>query len=190
MAQVYVSIGSNIERERNIDTALQALAGAYGKLQQSSVYESAAVGFDSTPFYNLVVAFQTDASPQMVQETLHRIEDNQGRLRAGELAARTLDLDLLLGAGPASAGPAAHGHGRVLERACELDSPKASLPCRHVGPRRCESRGSGAGAPAKEAELGHGPPGRGASVRVLIGFPPVIGRSALPEPIRRCLGRA
>lgn len=96
MAQVYVSIGSNIERKRNIGRALQALAVAYGDLQQSSVYESAAVGFDSTPFYNLVVAFQTDDSPQAVQEALRRIEDSQGRLRAGKLAARTLDLDLLL----------------------------------------------------------------------------------------------
>jgi 2-amino-4-hydroxy-6-hydroxymethyldihydropteridine diphosphokinase len=96
MAQVYVSIGSNIERERNIDSALQALAATYGELQQSSVYESAAVGFDSAPFYNLVVGFQTGDSPRAVQEMLHRIEDGQGRLRAGELAARTLDLDLLL----------------------------------------------------------------------------------------------
>jgi len=96
MAQVYVSIGSNIERERNIDSALQALAATYGELQQSSVYESAAVGFDSAPFYNLVVAFRTDASPQSVQETLHRIEDSQGRSRTTALAARTLDLDLLL----------------------------------------------------------------------------------------------
>jgi 2-amino-4-hydroxy-6-hydroxymethyldihydropteridine diphosphokinase len=80
MAQVYVSIGSNIERERNIETALQALAAAYGELQQSSVYESAAIGFDSAPFYNLVVGFQTGDSPQAVQETLHCIEDSQGRL--------------------------------------------------------------------------------------------------------------
>jgi 2-amino-4-hydroxy-6-hydroxymethyldihydropteridine diphosphokinase len=96
MAQVYVSIGSNIERERNIDGALRALAAAYGKLQQSSVYESAAVGFDSAPFYNLVVGFETEDSPQAVQETLHRIEDRQGRSRTAALAARTLDLDLLL----------------------------------------------------------------------------------------------
>lgn len=96
MAQVYVSIGSNIERVRNIESALQALAAAYGDLQQSSVYQSAAVGFDSAPFYNLVVGFQTDASPQSVQETLHRIEDGHGRLRTAALAARTLDLDLLL----------------------------------------------------------------------------------------------
>ena len=96
MAQVYVSIGSNIERERNIEYALRSLTEAYGELQQSPVYESAAVGFDSAPFYNLVVGFQTDASPQAVQQTLHHIEDNQGRQRAEDLAARTLDLDLLL----------------------------------------------------------------------------------------------
>jgi 2-amino-4-hydroxy-6-hydroxymethyldihydropteridine diphosphokinase len=96
MAQVYVSIGSNIDRDRNIDGALQALAAAYGDLQQSSVFESAAVGFDSAPFYNLVVGFETDDSPQAVQATLHHIEDSQGRSRTAALAARTLDLDLLL----------------------------------------------------------------------------------------------
>lgn len=96
MAQVYVSIGSNIERERNIARALQALASAYGELQLSSVYESAAVGFDSAPFYNLVAAFHTGEPPSAVQATLRRIEDSQGRVRKAELAARTLDLDLLL----------------------------------------------------------------------------------------------
>jgi len=96
MAQVYVSIGSNIDRACNIGNALQALAAAYGELQLSSVYESAAVGFDSAPFYNLVAGFQTTDSPLAVQATLRRIEDGQGRLRTAELAARTLDLDLLL----------------------------------------------------------------------------------------------
>lgn len=96
MAQVYVSIGSNIEREHNIDSALRALAGVYGDLQQSSVYESAAVGFDSAPFYNLVVGFRTDDSPWTVQQVLHHIEDSHGRQRTDALAARTLDLDLLL----------------------------------------------------------------------------------------------
>jgi len=96
MAQVYVSIGSNIERENHISGALRALTAVYGEMQRSSVYESAAVGFDSAPFYNLVVAFETDDSPQSVQQTLHRIEDDQGRSRTAALAARTLDLDLLL----------------------------------------------------------------------------------------------
>ena len=97
MAQVYVSVGSNIDRQRNIATALQALTENYGELQLSSVYESAAVGFDSAPFYNLVLGFSTQQSPQAVQEQLHAIENRCGRQRTAALSARTLDLDLLLG---------------------------------------------------------------------------------------------
>ena len=96
MARVYVSIGSNIDREQNIDAALRELTADYGELEQSSVYESDAVGFDSTPFYNLVVGFRTAYAPRAVQERLHAIENRQGRLRTAELSARTLDLDLLL----------------------------------------------------------------------------------------------
>ena len=96
MAYVYVSIGSNIDREQHIDTALRVLAADYGDLLQSSVYESDAVGFDSAAFYNLVVGFNTDESPRAVQHWLHAIENHHGRLRTAELSARTLDLDLLL----------------------------------------------------------------------------------------------
>lgn len=96
MAQVYISIGSNIDRRKNIAAALHALAAEYGELEQSSVYESDAVGFDSAAFYNLVVGFQTGESPWDVQEKLHIIEERCGRQRTAELAARTMDLDQLL----------------------------------------------------------------------------------------------
>ena len=96
MAQVYVSVGSNLDRERNIATALQVLTDRYGELQQSSVYESAAVGFDSAPFYNLVLGFSTQESPRVIQDQLHAIEERCGRQRTATLSARTLDLDLLL----------------------------------------------------------------------------------------------
>lgn len=96
MARVYVSIGSNIDREQNIDAALRELSAAYQELQQSSVYESDAVGFDSAPFYNLVVGFRTDESPHAIQDSLHAIENRHGRLRTAALSARTIDLDLLL----------------------------------------------------------------------------------------------
>lgn len=96
MAQVYVSVGSNIDREQNIEAALRSLTEQYGALQLSSVYESDAVGFDSEPFYNLVLGFTTDKPPQTVQAELHRIEDRLGRQRTGALSARTLDLDLLV----------------------------------------------------------------------------------------------
>ena len=96
MARVYLSLGSNIERRRNLRHALDALHERYGPLTCSDVYESEAVGFDSDPFYNLVVGFDTDETPRDIQQALHAMESASGRLRSGELAARTLDLDLLL----------------------------------------------------------------------------------------------
>jgi 2-amino-4-hydroxy-6-hydroxymethyldihydropteridine diphosphokinase len=94
--QVYVSIGSNIERRKHIVSALQQLAQEFGALVQSPVYESAAVGFESAPFYNLVVGFETAMDPGAVQQRLHVIEERNGRDRGAGLGARTLDLDILL----------------------------------------------------------------------------------------------
>ncbi len=97
MVKVYVSVGSNIDRERNVESALAALQDEYGKLMQSRVFETKAVGFDGDPFYNLVIAFDTDQSPQQVSETFNRIEDEHGRDRSGgKFSSRSLDLDLLL----------------------------------------------------------------------------------------------
>jgi len=97
VARVYVSIGSNIEREKHVEGAIAALEKAYGKLQCSRTYETQAVGFDGDPFYNLVVGFDTDQSPQQVSAVLNGIEDAHGRDRSGgKFSSRTLDLDLLL----------------------------------------------------------------------------------------------
>jgi 2-amino-4-hydroxy-6-hydroxymethyldihydropteridine diphosphokinase len=95
-AQVYVSVGSNVNRRKNIALALEQLANEFGVIEQSSVYESDAVGFNSAPFYNLVIGFCSDASPRGIQEKLHAIEDACGRVRSQSLSARTMDLDLLL----------------------------------------------------------------------------------------------
>jgi 2-amino-4-hydroxy-6-hydroxymethyldihydropteridine diphosphokinase len=96
MAQVYVSIGSNIERRKHIALALKLLEARYGELERSSLFESAAVGFDSAPFYNMVVGFRTDEPPRSLQAWLHDVEAQCGRVRTASLSARTLDLDLLL----------------------------------------------------------------------------------------------
>lgn len=97
MARVYVSIGTNIERERHVRAALSALEAHYGTLQCSVVYETAAVGFEGDDFYNLVVGFDTDEPPAEVAAQLRAIEDNNGRVREGaRFSSRTLDLDMLL----------------------------------------------------------------------------------------------
>ena len=97
MSKVYVSVGSNIDRERNVERALADLRQTYGELEQSRTYETQAVGFDGDPFYNLVVAFNTDESPQDVAKYLRDIEDAHGRDRTGgKFSSRNMDLDLLL----------------------------------------------------------------------------------------------
>ena len=60
MPLVAVSVGSNLDREHNIDRALESLRSSFGQLRISRVYETLAVGFSGPDFYNLVVAFETD----------------------------------------------------------------------------------------------------------------------------------
>ena len=97
MARVYLSLGSNIERERHIRAGIEELRARFGPLQLSSVYESKAVGFEGDNFFNLVVALDTDEPVQAVNRSLHEIEDRHGRVRQGpRFSSRTLDIDLLL----------------------------------------------------------------------------------------------
>jgi len=97
VALCFVSIGSNIDRERNVRGALSALREAFGPLLLSSLYETTAVGFDGAPFYNLVAAFATDAPLLRAVEKLREIETAHGRTRDGvRFGPRSLDLDLLL----------------------------------------------------------------------------------------------
>lgn len=97
MAKIYISIGSNIDAEKNIRLAIHALQDHYGKLIFSSVYESEAVGFDGDNFLNLVVALKTEEDVYTVAATLRKIEDENGRDRSGpRFSPRTVDLDLLL----------------------------------------------------------------------------------------------
>lgn len=97
MTQVYVSIGSNIERERYVRSGVTAMRERFGPLKLSRVYESEAVGFSGDPFYNLVAAFDSDEPLQDVANALRGIELQHGRDRsAPRFSARTLDLDLLL----------------------------------------------------------------------------------------------
>lgn len=97
MARVFVGIGSNVDRERNIDLALDALRGRFGELQISSVYESEPVGFSGDPFFNLAVAFETDSDPQQIVTVLREIEGLCGRQRNEQrFSPRTMDLDLLM----------------------------------------------------------------------------------------------
>lgn len=97
MAQVYVSIGTNIDRENNLHSGLTALKKSYGALTLSSLFESEAVGFAGSAFYNLVVGFETSLPIAKLASELRTLEFLHGReINAKKFSPRTLDLDILL----------------------------------------------------------------------------------------------
>ena len=97
MTACYVSVGSNIDKEKNIAAGLNSLRETFGELTISPIYETAAVGFDGDDFLNLVVGFETDLSAHAVFETLRELEFKHGRLQNSQkFSPRCLDLDLLL----------------------------------------------------------------------------------------------
>ncbi|GAB6066690.1 2-amino-4-hydroxy-6-hydroxymethyldihydropteridine diphosphokinase [Methylothermus subterraneus] len=97
MVRAFVSIGSNLERERHIREALAELEESFGELSVSSLYESEAEGFEGPPFYNLVVGFDTELTVEQVLSRLKAIERRHGRgPESRKFASRTLDLDLIL----------------------------------------------------------------------------------------------
>jgi 2-amino-4-hydroxy-6-hydroxymethyldihydropteridine diphosphokinase len=97
MPAVFVSIGSNIDPERNIPSSLKHLEERFGRLTASSIYANPPVGFQGPCFYNLVVKFHTELSVDSVSLYLAEIEMRHDRTRAGgKFSSHTIDLDLLL----------------------------------------------------------------------------------------------
>jgi 2-amino-4-hydroxy-6-hydroxymethyldihydropteridine diphosphokinase len=97
MSTGYISIGSNIDKDKHIPASLRALEQLFGKLTVSSIYDSEPVGFVGDSFYNLVVGFNSELSVKEVAKQLRQIELDNGRTRDSQkFSARTLDLDLLL----------------------------------------------------------------------------------------------
>jgi 2-amino-4-hydroxy-6-hydroxymethyldihydropteridine diphosphokinase len=93
----YISVGSNIDRDKNIPAGLRALERSFGKLTVSSIYESEPVGFSGDSFYNLVVGFHSESGVKEVAKQLRQIEWDNGRADDSQkFSARTLDLDLIL----------------------------------------------------------------------------------------------
>jgi len=101
MADIYISLGSNVEREYHVQQGLNALAVAFDlpfeQLELSSLFESEAIGFNGNAFYNMVIGITTSQSVEQVAIKLRAIEFSYGRTNdAKKFSPRTLDLDLLL----------------------------------------------------------------------------------------------
>ena len=97
MARAYLSLGSNIEPERHLAAAIDALRDRFGAITVSPAYRFPAVGFDGPDFVNLAAAIDTDLDPHALNRWLHALEDRLGRRRdQPRYASRTLDVDIVL----------------------------------------------------------------------------------------------
>ncbi len=94
--RVYIGLGSNVDRGKNILLAIIEMRKLFGELELSPVYETAAVGFDGNDFLNMVAGFDTDNDVDEVVKSLRAIEDNLGRDRSlPRFSPRPIDLDIL-----------------------------------------------------------------------------------------------
>ena len=99
MVEVFISLGSNIDPERNIKEALRLLSEHIKILQVSTVYLTGPIGKLLRPeFYDCVIRTETDIEPHALKfGVLKEVEERLGRKRSEDrYASRTIDIDILI----------------------------------------------------------------------------------------------
>ncbi len=97
---VYISLGSNIEPEKNLLQAVQLLSSQTNVRAISSIYRTAPQGFtQQDDFFNCAIRIETNLEPVTLKhQVLDWIEVQLGRKRNphNKNAPRTIDLDISL----------------------------------------------------------------------------------------------
>jgi 2-amino-4-hydroxy-6-hydroxymethyldihydropteridine diphosphokinase len=97
--QAYLSIGSNIEPEKNLPAAVREL-GRFGRvLRVSRVWQSPPLGAPGQPdFLNAALLLETALSASDLKgKAIAAVEENLGRMRSSNRnAPRTIDIDIML----------------------------------------------------------------------------------------------
>lgn len=100
MNKAFIGLGSNIQpRRKYLDEAIQTLQEnkEIEIMQQSSIYETAPVGYENQDaFLNMVLEIDTSLSNMTLLEVCQEIEQKLGRERTIKNGPRTVDLDILL----------------------------------------------------------------------------------------------
>ena len=95
--EVFLSIGSNIDPEKNLQFACRELKKTFDNIQASSVYRNKAIGFKGNDFLNMVVKVKSTYSPNEILDCLRGLEVTTGRdIGTGAFDSRTLDVDMIL----------------------------------------------------------------------------------------------
>jgi 2-amino-4-hydroxy-6-hydroxymethyldihydropteridine diphosphokinase len=100
MKSVFLGIGSNLgNREYNMQQAVEHIEKHVGAVRMTSaIYETEPWGFQSDDaFLNMVIAVETQMSPQALLSEILYIESLLGRVRTeGQYTSRIIDIDILL----------------------------------------------------------------------------------------------
>jgi 2-amino-4-hydroxy-6-hydroxymethyldihydropteridine diphosphokinase len=96
----YLSLGSNQGNKfETLQKAIDLITENIGSIQKiSSIYQTAAWGFESDDFYNCCIEVATGLNPEDLLKNIHKIELLLGRERnkTKTYTARTIDIDVLL----------------------------------------------------------------------------------------------
>lgn len=96
MTTVLLSLGSNLEPRRHLQSAVTVLRERFGDIRVSPAYLTPAVGFDGPDFLNNAVMVETTLPLLELDDWLHAVEDAHGRDRSGpRFSDRTLDIDVV-----------------------------------------------------------------------------------------------
>jgi 2-amino-4-hydroxy-6-hydroxymethyldihydropteridine diphosphokinase len=97
MPRAYLSLGSNIDPEKNLRASILDLRAQFGTVVLSSLYRCPAIGFDGPDFLNMAAIIETTMLPVDLNGWLHVLEEQHGRRRdQPRFASRTLDIDIVL----------------------------------------------------------------------------------------------
>ena len=93
----YLSLGSNINPESNLELAISALNQILAETERSSIYKTQAEGFEGDDSLNLIFSGVSSLAFEDLNKKLKDIEDSSGRDRnAQKFSSRTLDIDIVL----------------------------------------------------------------------------------------------
>jgi 2-amino-4-hydroxy-6-hydroxymethyldihydropteridine diphosphokinase len=93
----FLSLGSNINAQKNIEFAVSELSKIFSDLESSTIHQTKAEGFEGEDFLNSVTSGTCQFSFNTLNKKLKEIENVAGRDRnAPKFSARTLDIDIVL----------------------------------------------------------------------------------------------
>ena len=98
MNRVVISLGSNVEPEKHMQKAKEQIGLQHRILAESAIVKTEPIGFTDQPqFLNGAVLIETKMDRRELNEWLHQIEDQLGRVRGpNKYGPRTIDLDIVV----------------------------------------------------------------------------------------------